>query len=88
MFERFTDRARQVIMLAGEEARHLGHRHLGTEHILLGLIREGHGLAAQALTECQADLEHVRAVVARLVGEPETPPPGEIATVPFPPRAK
>ncbi|NAS26058.1 Clp protease [Herbidospora sp. NEAU-GS84] len=88
MFERFTDRARQVIMLAGEEARHLGHRHLGTEHILLGLIREGHGLAAQALTECQADAEHVRAAVARLIGEPGSPPPGETAHIPFTPRAK
>ncbi|WP_062348534.1 Clp protease N-terminal domain-containing protein [Herbidospora yilanensis] len=87
MFERFTDRARQVIMLASEEARDLGHRHLGTEHVMLGLIREGHGLAAQALAECQADVEPMRAVVARLVGEPRTPP-AETANLPFTPRTK
>ena len=65
MFERFTDRARRVVVLAQEEARHLDHNYIGTEHILLGLVREGESGAAQVLTGRGADLEAVRQEVAR-----------------------
>ena len=63
MFERFTERARQVVVLAQDEARALKHNYIGTEHILLGLVREGEGLAAMVLTKLGADLEAVRARV-------------------------
>ena len=66
MFERFTDRARRVVILAQEEARMLGHLHVGTEHLLLGLIRERDGVAAQVLVEFGAHLKRVRKQVIQL----------------------
>jgi hypothetical protein len=85
MFERFTDRARRVIVLAQEEARHLNHNYIGTEHILLGLIHEGEGIAAQTLTQLDISLEAVRSQVEQIVGQGESGPTGHI---PFTPRAK
>ncbi len=85
MFERFTDRARRVIVLAQEEARNLKHNYLGTEHILLGLIREGEGVAAKALEALGITLEDVRDQVIDIIGEGQEPPSGHI---PFTPRAK
>src|ERR671927_1668803 len=67
MFERFTDRARRVVVLAQGEARQLGHNYIGTEHILLGLIREGEGVAAQVLVKLGADLNRVRQQVIQLL---------------------
>ena len=67
MFERFTDRARRVVVLAQEEARMLIHNYIGTEHILLGLIREGEGVAAQVLVKLGADLSRVRQQVIQLL---------------------
>ena len=67
MFERFTDRARRVVVLAQEEARMLNHNYIGTEHILLGLIREGDGVAAQVLVRLGADLNRVRQQVIQLL---------------------
>ncbi|WP_061300679.1 Clp protease N-terminal domain-containing protein [Herbidospora cretacea] len=88
MFERFTDRARQVIILANEEARALNHTWIGTEHIMLGLVREGQGLAAQAMAECRVELDQVRAAVVRMTGGPGEPPAGDAGHIPFTPRAK
>src|SRR4029450_1438854 len=85
MFERFTDRARRVVVLAQEEARHLDHNYIGTEHILLGLIHEGEGVAAQALESLEISLESVRSQVREIIGQGESPPSGHI---PFTPRAK
>ncbi|MGJ9478623.1 ATP-dependent Clp protease ATP-binding subunit [Actinotignum sp. GS-2025b] len=85
MFERFTDRSRRVIVLAQEEARNLKHNYLGTEHILLGLIREGEGVAAKALEALGVTLESVRTQVIDIIGEGQEPPSGHI---PFTPRAK
>jgi hypothetical protein len=85
MFERFTDRARRVVVLAQEEARHLNHNYIGTEHILLGLIHEGEGVAAEALERMGVSLEAVRAEVERIVGRGIAGPRGQI---PFTPRAK
>ncbi|MGO1591943.1 MAG: ATP-dependent Clp protease ATP-binding subunit [Ancrocorticia sp.] len=85
MFERFTDRARRVIVLAQEEARTLKHNYLGTEHILLGLIREGEGVAAKALEALNITLDDVRDQVIDIIGEGQEPPAGHI---PFTPRAK
>ncbi|MCF2706044.1 ATP-dependent Clp protease ATP-binding subunit [Arcanobacterium haemolyticum] len=85
MFERFTDRARRVIVLAQEEARNLKHNYLGTEHILLGLIREGEGVAAKSLESLGITLEDVRNQVVEIIGEGQEPPSGHI---PFTPRAK
>jgi ATP-dependent Clp protease ATP-binding subunit ClpC len=85
MFERFTDRARRVIVLAQDEARLLNHNYIGTEHILLGLIHEGEGVAAQALESVGLTLDSVREQVEELVGKGQTPPSGHI---PFTPRAK
>ena len=85
MFERFTDRARRVVVLAQEEARLLNHNYLGTEHILLGLIHEGEGVAAMALESLGISLEAVRAEVAKVVRRGKQPPTGHI---PFTPRAK
>ena len=68
MFERFTDRARRVVVLAQEEAKALNHNYIGSEHILLALIREGEGVAAQVLTQLGADLSRVREVVLTLLG--------------------
>ena len=85
MFERFTDRARRVIVLAQDEARNLKHNYLGTEHFLLGLIREGEGVAAKALEALDVTLDEVRAQVIDIIGEGQEPPSGHI---PFTPRAK
>jgi hypothetical protein len=85
MFERFTDRARRVVVLAQEEARHLDHNYIGTEHILLGLIHEGEGVAARALTELDISLEAVRTKVQEMIGHGDEAPTGHI---PFTPRAK
>jgi hypothetical protein len=85
MFERFTDRARRVVVLAQEEARHLDHNYIGTEHILLGLIHEGEGVAAQALETLDISLEAVRGEVTEIVGRGAEQPSGHI---PFTPRAK
>jgi ATP-dependent Clp protease ATP-binding subunit ClpA len=78
MFERFTDRARRVVVLAQEEARQLDHNYIGTEHILLGLIREGDGVAAKALESLKISLETVRQKVEESVGRGERPPSGHI----------
>jgi ATP-dependent Clp protease ATP-binding subunit ClpA len=85
MFERFTDRARRVVVLAQEEARRLNHNYIGTEHILLGLIREGEGVAAKALESLGISLEAVRAQVEQRIGQGQSAPTGHI---PFTPRAK
>src|SRR6266540_934424 len=85
MFERFTDRARRVVVLAQEEARLLNHNYIGTEHILLGLIHEGEGVAAKALESLGISLEAVRAQVEEIIGQGQTAPTGHI---PFTPRAK
>jgi hypothetical protein len=85
MFERFTDRARRVVVLAQEEARHLDHNYIGTEHILLGLIHEREGIAARALTALGISLEAVRGEVTEIVGKGAEHPSGHI---PFTPRAK
>jgi Clp amino terminal domain, pathogenicity island component len=85
MFERFTDRARRVVVLAQEEARFLNHNYIGTEHILLGLIHEGEGVAAQALEQLGVSLEAVRAQVEEVIGRGTDAPTGHI---PFTPRAK
>ena len=69
MFERFTERARQAVVLAGDEARALKHNYLGTEHILLGLLREDEGIAGRVLESFGITVEEVRAWVARVVGE-------------------
>ncbi len=85
MFERFTERARQVIVLAQDEARTLKHNYIGTEHVLLGLLREEQGLAARALEGLDITVERVRAQVVRIVGSGEEVTTGQI---PFTPRAK
>ena len=85
MFERFTDRARRVVVLAQEEARLLNHNYIGTEHILLGLLNEGEGIAAQALESLDIDLASVRDEVVKIIGQGQQSPSGHI---PFTPRAK
>jgi Clp amino terminal domain, pathogenicity island component len=85
MFERFTDRARRVVVLAQEEARGLDHNYIGTEHLLLGLIAEGDGVAARTLESLDVSLEAVRARVQEVIGRGERAP-GE--QIPFTPRAK
>jgi ATP-dependent Clp protease ATP-binding subunit ClpC len=85
LFERFTDRARRVVVLAQEEARLLNHSYIGTEHILLGLIHEGEGVAAKALESLSISLEAVRAQVEEIIGQGGSSPSGHI---PFTPRAK
>jgi ATP-dependent Clp protease ATP-binding subunit ClpC len=85
MFERFTDRARRVVVLAQEEARMLNHNYIGTEHILLGLIHEGEGVAAKALESLGISLEGVRQQVEEIIGQGQSAPSGHI---PFTPRAK
>jgi ATP-dependent Clp protease ATP-binding subunit ClpC len=85
LFERFTDRARRVVVLAQEEARLLSHSYIGTEHILLGLIHEGEGVAAKALESLGISLEAVRAQVEEIIGQGGSSPSGHI---PFTPRAK
>ena len=85
MFERFTDRARRVVVLAQEEARGLNHNYIGTEHILLGLIHEGEGIAAKALEALNISLGAVREQVTEIIGKGQQTPSGHI---PFTPRAK
>jgi hypothetical protein len=85
VFERFTERARQVVVLAQDEARALRHNYIGTEHILLGLLREEEGLAARVLASLGINVEEVRAQVARIVGQGDEVTTGQI---PFTPRAK
>ena len=85
MFERFTSRARQVVVLAQEEARSLKHNYIGTEHLLLGLVREDEGVAARVLAKLEVGLDDIRADVARIVGEGGEAQAGQI---PFTPRAK
>src|SRR5437660_4279187 len=85
MFERCTDRARRVVALAQEEARMLNHNYIGTEHILLGLIRESEGVAAKALESLGISLEAVRRQVKEIIGRGQQAPSGHI---PFTPRAK
>ncbi|MCA0306477.1 MAG: ATP-dependent Clp protease ATP-binding subunit [Actinobacteria bacterium] len=85
MFDRFTDRARRVIVLAQDEARMLNHNYIGTEHLLLGLIHEGEGVAAKALESMGISLEAVREQVEEIIGQGQQAPTGHI---PFTPRAK
>jgi ATP-dependent Clp protease ATP-binding subunit ClpC len=85
MFQRFTDRARRVVVLAQDEARMLGHNYIGTEHILLGLIHEGDGVAAKALTAMGIGLEATRQQVEEIIGRGQGASEGHI---PFTPRAK
>ncbi len=85
MFERFTDRARRIVVLAQEEARLLDHNYIGTEHLLLGLIHEGEGVAAKALEQLGISLEAVRTQVEEIIGHGGSSPSGHI---PFTPRAK
>jgi hypothetical protein len=85
MFERFTERAREVVTVAQEEARGLGHNYIGTEHILLGLLREGDGVAAEVLRERGITLAGARAEVERIIGRGTAAPAGRI---PFTPRSK
>src|SRR5258707_1420730 len=85
MFERFTDRARRVVVLAQEEARMLNHNYIGTEHVLLGLIHEGEGAAAKALESLGISREAVRQQVEEIIGQGQQAPSGHI---PFTPRAK
>ena len=85
MFERFTDRARRVVVLAQEEARSLDHSYIGTEHILLGLIHEGEGVASSALEALGISLDDIRGDIESIVGRGDNAPVGNI---PFTPRAK
>src|ERR1700728_205091 len=85
MFERFTDKARRVVVLAQEEARMLDHNYIGTEHILLWLMHEGEGIAAKALTSSDIGREAVRELVEEIIGRGQQAPSGHI---PFTPRAK
>ena len=85
MFERFTDRARRVIVLAQEEARTLQHNYIGTEHLLLGLIREGDGVAAKALASKGVTLDDTRKQVEEMIGKGNATPNGHI---PFTPHAR
>jgi ATP-dependent Clp protease ATP-binding subunit ClpA len=85
MFQQFTDQARRVVALAQDEARRLNHDWIGTEHILLGLIREGDGVAAKALESLGISLDAVRQQVEEIIGQGQQAPPGHI---PFTPRAK
>ena len=85
MFERFTERARQIVVLAEEEARMLNYDYIGTEHMLLGLVHEGQGVAAKALESLGIPLEAVRQRVEEIIGQGQQAPSGHI---PFTPRAK
>jgi ATP-dependent Clp protease ATP-binding subunit ClpC len=86
VFERFTERAREVVVLAQDEARALRHNYIGTEHILLGLLREEEGLAARVLESLDITVEEVRAQVARIIGPGDEPIVS--GQIPFTPRAK
>jgi len=85
LFQRFSDSARRVVVLAQEEARKINHNYIGTEHLLLGLIQEGEGIAARALESMHVELDAVRSQVVEIIGLGSTPPSGHI---PFTPRAK
>jgi ATP-dependent Clp protease ATP-binding subunit ClpC len=85
VFERYTDRARRVIVLGQEEARLLNHNYIGTEHLLLGLLKEGEGIGAQALTLHSVDMPALRSAVEEKIGKGTQAPSGHI---PFTPRAK
>jgi ATP-dependent Clp protease ATP-binding subunit ClpC len=85
MFERFTDRARRVVVQAQEESRKLNHNYIGTEHLLLGILREGDGVAAEALASLEVGLDPARGQVAEITGRGQQAPSGHI---PFTPRAK
>src|SRR5215211_5597503 len=85
VFERFTERATQVVVLAQDEARHLKHNYIGTEHLLLGLLLEEEGLAARVLASLYVTLEEVRAQIERIIGRGDEVASGQI---PFTPRAK
>jgi ATP-dependent Clp protease ATP-binding subunit ClpC len=85
MFERFTDRGRLVVILAQKEARMLNHNYMGTEHILLGLLHEGEGVAAKSLESLGISLEGVRSQVEEIAGQGQEAPSGHI---PFTPRTK
>src|SRR5690606_36568804 len=85
MFGRYTERAQRVIVLAQEEAKRLGHNYVGTEHLLLGLIREGEGIAAKALQGLGISLEQVRGEVEKVIGKGQSNGDGEMG---FTPRAK
>jgi ATP-dependent Clp protease ATP-binding subunit ClpA len=85
VFERFTERAREVVVLAQDEARRLRHNYIGTEHLLLGLLREEEGIAARVLESLDVEVNEVRAQVARVVGQGDEATTGQI---PFTPRAK
>src|SRR5215204_1308332 len=85
MFERFTERARKVVVLAQDEARHFNHNYIGTEHLLLGLLREDEGVAARALASLNVTLDEVREQVESIVGYGEE---GTGAQAPFTPRSK
>jgi ATP-dependent Clp protease ATP-binding subunit ClpC len=86
VFERFTAPARQVVVVAADEARALGHGYVGTEHLLLGLLRDGEGIAARVLGELGVDADTTRVRIEAAIGRgPETPSPSQI---PFTPRAK
>jgi ATP-dependent Clp protease ATP-binding subunit ClpC len=85
MFERFTDRARRVVVQAQEESRRLNHNYIGTEHLLLGILREGDGVAAEALASLEVGLDPARGQVAEITGRGQQAPSGHI---PFTPRAK
>ena len=87
MFERFTDRARRVVDLARHEARTLGHDHIGTEHILLGLIEDGRGVGTTALTSMGINLDEMRQAVQDSIGRGAQPPP-ESEHIPFSPQVK
>jgi ATP-dependent Clp protease ATP-binding subunit ClpA len=86
VFERFTERARQVVVLAQDEAIALKHNYIGTEHILLGLLRVEEGLAARVLASLHVTVDEVRAQVMRIIGQGDEPPAG--GQIPFTPRAK
>jgi ATP-dependent Clp protease ATP-binding subunit ClpC len=86
VFERFTERAREVVVLAQEEARRLQHNYIGTEHLLLGLLREEEGLAARVLESLDVTADDVRAEIARIIGRGEEPV--STGQIPFTPRAK
>ena len=86
MFERFTDRARRVVVLAQEEARMLNHNYIGTEHILLGLIHEGEGVAAKALESLGISLDAVREQVQEIIGQGQQAPPATSPSLPGPRR--
>src|SRR5579859_517288 len=81
-FSRFTERARRVIHFAQEEAQRLQHNYIGTEHLLLGLVREGEGVATQVLTSFDMDLEKVRQAVEQVIGRGDHPVSGEVGLTP------